>query len=151
MRAKFLWALGIFLLLALAVPFFLKNRHGRPLLTPADVHAPKVALPDLPELPDLPWGDREDAPITVFKWQDEAGAWHFSDHPPEGVKAEAVEVRPRMVTPDPPPAAEAEDGEKAGKSVLPFRGMVDRTHDAAQSIEARGEALREDLEGLDTP
>lgn len=39
----------------------------------------------------------------VYKWQDDKGAWHFSDHAPAGAAAQKKELR---VTAPPPPAAD---------------------------------------------
>ncbi|MDX1452434.1 MAG: DUF4124 domain-containing protein [Oleiphilaceae bacterium] len=67
--------------LALAFPFFIENKDGKPMLslpTGDDITASaKKALP----------------PATVYKWRDANGQWHYGDNPP----ADARELTPMTI------------------------------------------------------
>lgn len=100
-------------------------------------------------LPGL--GSSENAPITVYKWQDADGAWHFADHAPPGVEAEAVEVEPGTVMPEPPPPpASKADGEGSALGHLP-KTLIDRAHQAGETLEEQGRALTEGLDRASEP
>lgn len=86
---------------AVAAPFVLRDRDGRPLMSIHDLHMPKIALPEI-SLPDASGlkdavraatqsvetaSDevRENTTKTstrIYKWQDEEGGWHFSNSAP---------------------------------------------------------------------
>jgi len=93
----------------------------------------------------------ENAPITVYKWQDAEGAWHFADHAPQGVEAEAVQVKPGTIMPEPPPPTAPEaDGEGSDLGHLP-KTLIDRAHQAGDQLEERTQELSEGLDRIGAP
>jgi len=89
---------------ACVMPFFMHGRYGQPLMTVVDLKMPKLEMPDW-SLSDsgqpVKEGDSNHAAampagsgdsVTVYRWQDDRGIWHFSDDVnPEG-GSEAVNV-----------------------------------------------------------
>lgn len=63
--------------LALAAPFFMKKPDGTPMLTLQSLGLGAVSNKVSAVLPD----SRPELPKTaeVYRWQDEKGAWHYSD------------------------------------------------------------------------
>ncbi len=83
--------LGV-LVLAAVVPFVLPWKDGRPLLDYRQLRWP--ALPDI-RLPAADTDQAAQAPVTVYKWRDAAGAWQFGGSPPDnGVPFETVSIDP---------------------------------------------------------
>lgn len=67
---------------ALAVPFFINNQQGEPMLSlpkPGDL-LPGSASQQVADLPLMPGSQ------TVYKWQDKDGVWQYGDIPPSGVQ-----------------------------------------------------------------
>ncbi len=88
--------MGIFIklmiLLALGAcvaPFVIKGPDGHPLMTLDDLK---------PEQSIVPAGPPEK--VTVYRWQDENGTWHFASDVVEGIEAEAVELDGVITTMD---------------------------------------------------
>jgi hypothetical protein len=138
-----LWALVALLALAVVLPFVVKSRHGRPLMAPEGVHLPKIKVP---ELPDFPGGDET---MTVYRWQDAEGAWHFSDRAPEGVDAERVKVETPTVVPEPPAAPGGEDANDGNADEGPFNGLsgiMRRAEKAGDQLKSRNDALKERMD-----
>lgn len=65
--------------------FFLKGPSGEPFLT-LDDFTPDPEITDLVSQKVAP---QKPEPVTIYKWQDENGAWHFSNEP---VDVEGVET-----------------------------------------------------------
>jgi hypothetical protein len=66
------------LVVAIAIPFFIKNKGGQPMLSLPTVDDLTPSLPkDVPAVS----GER-----VFYKWQDEHGSWNFGDERPPGVK-----------------------------------------------------------------
>jgi hypothetical protein len=132
----------------------LSYRHLRPdarTSTPRMPDLPEVSLPDV-SLPDVPlpdWLRDADAPMTVYKWRDDAGAWHFSDHPPKGRESEAIEVAPQNVAPERPAAAPEEAPDRSLSDMI--RTPLDRARGAGKTLEAEGDATRERLDAVEGP
>ncbi|UXD86004.1 DUF4124 domain-containing protein [Thalassolituus hydrocarboniclasticus] len=76
MKSKIAFAL-VFLLLAIAAPYFIKGPDGKPLLSFEQTDGLLSS---------------EDTRQTYYKWQDKSGVWHFGDDIPEGVTAQAVDI-----------------------------------------------------------
>ncbi|MFQ5508950.1 MAG: DUF4124 domain-containing protein [Leptospirillia bacterium] len=167
MRKILLWG-GFLLAVAIALPLVLKGADGKPLFSFSDLRAPKlppiptVNLPDvhLPDvhLPDIKMdsGKAEpDAPLTVYRWQDADGNWHFSDRSPDGVSAEKTEVQAANVVATPDyeehaPATDAdEDGDRGGNGMLDSvvsvytdaPNLMDKAREAGAALEERSKAL----------
>lgn len=69
----------VILVVAMAAPYFIKGRDGKPLMAFG------------PEQPvDILSSDKTRQ--QYMKWQDENGLWHFGDEVPEGVVAQVVSV-----------------------------------------------------------
>ncbi len=102
------WIYRIFTLVllggALAVPFFMKNKQGDPMMS----------LPTLNEL--SPGNIASKAPSissdrTVFKWKDKQGAWHYGDQPPSNstqFSTIIVNDQTNIIQPPPVPQDEPE-------------------------------------------
>ncbi len=73
------WIYRVFTLIllggALAVPFFMKNKQGEPMMSLPGLNdlSPSELASKAPRLP---------SERTVFKWKDEQGVWHYGDQPP---------------------------------------------------------------------
>jgi Domain of unknown function (DUF4124) len=97
------------------------------------------------------WGrPPENAPITVYKWQDPEGNWHYADHAPPGVNAEAVQVAPGTVVPEPPPASGA-DGEGSSDLAHLPKNLIDRAKGAGKRLEEEGRSMTEGLDQAGSP
>ncbi|TNF91351.1 MAG: DUF4124 domain-containing protein [Gammaproteobacteria bacterium] len=91
------WLILIIVLLLLAAPFFLEDRHGRPLLTLSDLKKSDMGVPQMLErLPDV---SKPTLPGTssskIYTWTDEKGQVHYSNQPPPPqVQAKPVQIDP---------------------------------------------------------
>lgn len=139
------------LLTALAVPFFIDNKDGEPMLS----------LPNSDSL--KPEGFSSGTKTTVYKWQDAQGNWHYGDAPPEqqqGVatleinsntnliqglkppKASSTASSPSSATSPAPAAAKMTD---SNKDILSFERATNVMKDAklaAKAMEQRNEQLK---------
>jgi hypothetical protein len=85
---------------AVAAPFFISGRDGRPILSLDRLRAPHSSAPDIGNTEDSLTENVDETdevsgkPVEVFKWQDENGAWHFSDTQEQGQAAQTVTVDP---------------------------------------------------------
>lgn len=75
------------LAVALGVLFYIGRDMG--------VEVPEI--PALPSLPELSLGVQKEieastTSVEIYKWQDESGAWHYGDSPPNGAKTEAMVI-----------------------------------------------------------
>lgn len=104
MKKLFYRLLLTVVVVACVMPFFLHGRYGQPLMTVAELKMPKLEMPDW-SLTDsgqsVNEGDRnlaDDRPagradsVTVYRWQDDHGIWHFSDDVNPKGDSEAVNV-----------------------------------------------------------
>ncbi len=75
------WIYRIFTLIilagALAIPFFMKNKQGDPMMSLPEMKdlSPSSLVSNTPNMSS----DR-----TIYKWKDANGVWHYGDQPPEG-------------------------------------------------------------------
>jgi len=95
---KLYYKLLLFVLVAaIAAPFVLRDRDGRPLMSIHDLHIPEISLPDTSRLKDVVRATTDSVETAsdevhettgttthtkVYKWQDEEGGWHFSNSTP---------------------------------------------------------------------
>lgn len=98
MRSGFRKVIRTLLLLLVVATLFLfvyPLKDGKPLLSVDKIRLP--AMPDV-SLPDvaLPTsGTGDTAEVTIYKWQDSEGGWHFSNEPPPaGVRYETSRINP---------------------------------------------------------
>jgi len=66
---------------ALAVPFFINNQEGEPMLSlpkPSDL-LPGAGSQNTRHIPAISGSQ------TVYKWQDKDGVWHYGDTPPTDI------------------------------------------------------------------
>lgn len=75
------------LVLALASPFILKKPDGTPFLNIQDFLKPAA---------DLKNATLKSEPKSLYRWQDEKGNWQYSDHPPENVQAQSIQVEDKI-------------------------------------------------------
>jgi len=79
----FIKLLILALIAGLAAPFFLKGPNGSPLLNYKDF---------IPNTDSVLNSVSPSAPSKLYKWQDNKGHWQFGDTPPEGAKAQEMQV-----------------------------------------------------------
>ncbi len=99
----------LFVVLALAAPFFLKGPDGQPLLTLDKAKATasdslddlKGQWDDVTDSAARAAGDENAGKVAVHRWQDENGQWHYSNEAPVGGQAETVYVDPDINLMDP--------------------------------------------------
>ncbi len=109
---KFFMALSCFLVIAVAAPFFIKDKNGKALLTIDKIKVPEFSglevkkiknlkLPDLfkslktktkPQVKLVKGTNRSTE--TTYKWKDQNNQWHFADYCPEGIACENVSSSP---------------------------------------------------------
>jgi hypothetical protein len=94
-------------------------------------------------------GLSENAPITVYKWQDADGDWHYADHAPPGVNAQAVQVAPGTIMPESPSASGA-DGEGSTLGHIP-KTLIDRAKSAGQLLEEEEKSMTGGLDKASEP
>ncbi len=94
-------------------------------------------------------GLSENAPITVYKWQDADGDWHYADHAPPGVNAQAVQVAPGTIMPESPSASGA-DGEGSALGHIP-KTLIDRAKSAGQLLEEEEKSMTGGLDKASEP
>jgi len=88
------------IVLASVMPFIMKGSDGRPLMAIADLKMPSLNMPGKKTVSTLISTTRGDAPvdakegvITVYRWQDDQGIWHFSDDSNPQGQSEAMKVQ----------------------------------------------------------
>ncbi len=82
--------------LALAGPFFIKGPDGHPLWTMTSVKHSVVTGWDrlqrsLFDKTDLPGVSTD---VTVYRWQDENGQWHYTQEPPQNMASDVLLIDP---------------------------------------------------------
>jgi hypothetical protein len=103
LSGKIIRLLLLLLILAGILPFIFPWQ--KPLLSWRSLSLPdlsdiKAKLAELPETPSIlsePSADKSDEPrnVTIYRWQDEQGGWHFSNEvPPQGTNYEQMSVDP---------------------------------------------------------
>ncbi len=159
----FVKLLILVVMLALAGPFFIKGPDGQPFW--------KVGA--LKQSVQLSWKrlqrtfsgavDNVDIPgvdssVTVYRWQDADGQWHYSQEAPEGINSDALSIDPKtnLVTlpplaKEPPvPDAASDTDESAPAPVtgpLPdieaTRQLIEDAKGLQDVVDARDKKLRE--------
>ena len=139
---------------ALAVPFFINNQQGKPMLS---LPKPSELLPTTTSQVANPINPSS---TTVYKWQDQQGGWHYGDEAPadtqnvatlqvdsntnviQGLKVEP-EAKPE---PAAPVAVAPPAGTNAASEVLSLdrvMNILNETRDVKASMEARNEQLKQ--------
>lgn len=148
----------LLLLFAGVFPFVYPMKDGKPLLSLNSLTLPK--MPDV-SLPDISLSAEQEAtpatPVTVYKWQDSSGNWHFSsEKPPAGVTYEASEVDPNAnliqgvakapATAKPEKPAETDSGVQSDKEIVfgytpeKISEMMKKTRNVKKALEQRQQA-----------
>lgn len=78
----------LLLVAALVAPFFIPGPDGRPVLT-----LDKLGLGKMPDMASMPGSASGSGSVTLYRYQDEQGNWHFTDEAPQSGDFEQVEVR----------------------------------------------------------
>ena len=87
---KFYRFLMIALLGGALVPlFFIKNKHGDPMLSLPGLTLPGTSGTGTGTITSLPSGPVHQ---QFYKWKDTKGQWHYGDKPPEGTSYKTVNV-----------------------------------------------------------
>jgi hypothetical protein len=88
------------IVLACAMPFVMRGRDGRPLMALSDLKMPALHVPGKDSMERLVGTVRDNTPlqdngavVTVFRWQDDQGIWHFSDDANPDGQSEIIDVR----------------------------------------------------------
>ena len=105
---KLYYKLLLFVLVAaIAAPFVLRDRDGRPLMSVHDLRIPEISLPNTSRLKDVVRATTDSVETAsnavhgttgttthtkIYKWQDEEGGWHFSNSAPDERGATEVAV-----------------------------------------------------------
>lgn len=154
----------LFLLLVVATLFLFVYplKDGKPLLSLDKIRMPEI--PDIP-LPDvaLPTpGNDEAAEVTVYKWQDSDGSWHFSNElPPAGVRYETSRINPdsNRISSVPGAASDTQkqtdgNGNATAEKAMPFgysaetiSEMMGATSRVKNALESHNQKLGEENEG----
>ncbi|MFE8071188.1 DUF4124 domain-containing protein [Marinobacteraceae bacterium S3BR75-40.1] len=139
------------LILALALPFWLKKPNGEPV----------AELPSFESLVPAPVTDS--GPDVFYKWQDAQGSWHYSDTPPENIQADAITVDPNTnLVPGHPVAAEEgtgnevpaplSAGEEPATELMPtpdrVKKLIEDAKQARDTLEQRYQDRERQLESL---
>ncbi len=112
----FVKLLILVLLLASVGPFFLKGPDGEPYWSYREVlQAARAKLGRLTSAPaslPSPKALQPGDDVTVYRWQDASGEWHFAGEPPAGVSFDELKIDPdtnaiQMERAEPPAAAAA--------------------------------------------
>ena len=157
---KVIRALLLLLVFAAAFPFVYPMKDGKPLLTLDKLKLP--AMPDIPvaevSLPSMQEGAAA-APVTVYKWQDAEGSWHFSNEPPPaGVAYQTTELDPNAnliqgVKAAPSAPADNNEGHNGTDKELVFGyspqkvgEMMEKTRQVKEALEQRQRAQQELME-----
>ncbi len=120
----FLKLLMALVVLAVAAPFFLKDKNGAPLMALNDLKMPDLSTPPIPDniksavsgitsnsetfssaaTDSSPAGGK----VKVHKWKDEEGVWHFSsvDSSQRGTSSQVIFIDPTQNNFTPPPSRE---------------------------------------------
>ncbi len=133
--------------LACIGPFFLKGPDGRPLLS-----VEKLKLPDIIAFSDMhKWfsamGDKKQN-VAVYKWVDDKGVTHYSDHNNARFKGKLTELKPLSTVPVPSTkvvSAPPKNVEiSAGLTTIPLKSipkLIDDTRRVKEMMEGRGEQI----------
>lgn len=131
-------------ILALAGPFFIKGPDGKPMWQVSEVRSSiqlgwdrlqrKFAgsIDAADKLPGM------DASVTVHRWQDETGQWHYTQEAPEGIVSDTLLIDPKTnlislpALPEPLPLAAEADQPAAAE---PVQGPVPSIEQTRQLIE----------------
>lgn len=88
------------IVLASVMPFIMKGQDGRPLMTLANLKMPDLKVPGKETMSTIVDGAsdnnplaKKDAEVTVYRWQDDQGIWHYSDAVNPQGESEALAVK----------------------------------------------------------
>lgn len=154
-RSKKYFRLLLLLLVAAGIFPFLYP-PGQPWLSWREVELPQLPSLDvemeIPELSDLQGDEEKSEPVTVYRWQDEDGGWHFAATPPEGSQAEPMQLDPDAnlirSLPNEQASAEKSEGEPNGPAVDGESDAMEFNYSAEEISELIGKA-REARDALD--
>lgn len=93
MRKFFYRLLLVIIVMACGMPFIMKDQYGDPLMTLADIKMPGLSIPGkgLNNDGENAATAKRDA-IAVYRWQDDQGAWHFSDSENPDGNSETIKI-----------------------------------------------------------
>ena len=98
MKKLYYRALLTIVVLACVMPFVMKGTDGRPLLQLSELKMPNLAVPGKESIDHLTDTFEQAGParqpdkVTVYRWKDDQGIWHFSNTENPGGKGETVQV-----------------------------------------------------------
>lgn len=131
-------------ILALAGPFFIKGPNGQPMWQVSEVRNSIVlgwdrlqrrfagTVDGAKQLPGM------DSSVTVHRWQDETGQWHYTQNAPEGIVSDTLLIDPQTnlislpALPEPPPV---EPEANAPAAPTPVQGPIPSIEQTRQLIE----------------
>jgi hypothetical protein len=113
----------VVVIVALAVPLFIKGPDGKPIMDFSDW---------LPSAPDV----LETAvPTEYFRYRDSSGNWQYTDRPPAGVEYEMVEVNTSLNNMDATPLPQTPPDTSSGQHAAGVAGYVQNLQNAKQEAE----------------
>ncbi len=87
---KYIYILIVLLILALALPFFIKDRDGCPFLSFDSIKTPEISIPDFNNIVEKvtqPFQKNDDKKRDeiIYRWKNAEGVWCYSNQPnPDG-------------------------------------------------------------------
>lgn len=132
--------------IAIAAPFFIPGPNGTPIFTLDMFNFDKPSV----SMPDINLGSGSDEPAanqTLYRYQDEAGNWHFTDQLPTEGGAEIIEVSDTNLMdapPPPPPRVEREPEISASPLTAITRGA--EVMEEAQAVQEMLDGRLEDMD-----
>lgn len=130
------------LVLALVLPFIMRDRYGNYLMTLEDLKMPRLSLPGGNTVQQMTaaagqqlddHGLLDEAVVQVYKWQDTQGVWHYGEKAPQNGTAQLMNIhtQPPAVAGEPVPAPATADQEEPSVGFdLPLLHAADTLHEA---------------------
>ena len=131
----FIKLLLFLVLLAVALPFVMKDKDGQPLMTASKLEMPDIGLQGMVDrvsskdisLPDISTISSDIKTVLpnktkIYSWRDKEGNMHFTNVPPEnGGETDTMQVNPNMnvMQTSKPPQEEVVDSPKKEDSGVP--------------------------------
>jgi len=142
---KIIRILLLLLILAGTLPFFFPP--GRPLLSWKSIETPK--LPDI-DVSMPSFDSKEEAttrPVTVYRWKDSQGGWHYSNQAPEGdVAYERMSVNPDTNMVPAEPVAQAEAPAPEGQEIQSANEEFDYSPEEVLRLKEKAREARDKME-----
>ena len=130
---------------ALVAPFFIPGPDGRPVMTLDKLGIGK--MPELASLPDIGGSSAESGSLTLYRYRDDQGNWHFTDQAPASGDFELVEVQNAnlLESASLPPGREPETSAMAVPGI-PLPGNTARALEEAGAVQEQLDQRAEQMD-----